>query len=61
MEEEHNHLIELSSEEISISLENPSATFSLLNLTLQYVPYKILSPNPLIYNLQPSEGIFNYM
>lgn len=34
MEEEHNHFIELSPEEISLSLENPEATFSILNLTL---------------------------
>lgn len=56
MEEEHNHLVEITPEKISISLDNLSTSFNILNLTLQYVPYKIISPNPMIFHIQPDEG-----
>ncbi|CAD8179850.1 unnamed protein product [Paramecium octaurelia] len=59
MEEEHNHLVEITPEKISISLDNLSTSFNILNLTLQYVPYKIISPNPMIFHIQPEEGILD--
>ncbi|CAD8175263.1 unnamed protein product [Paramecium pentaurelia] len=59
MEEEHNHLVEITPEKISISLDNLSTSFNILNLTLQYVPYKIISPNPMIFQIQPEEGILD--
>lgn len=57
MEDEHNHLVEITPEKISISLDNLSTSFKILNLTLQYVPYKIISPNPMIFQIEPDEGI----
>lgn len=56
MDEEHNHIIEITPEHISLSLDNLSTSFNILNLTLHYVPYKIISPNPMIFHIQPAEG-----
>lgn len=56
MEEEHNHLIEVTSE-LELSIDKLSSTFNILNLTLQYVPYKIISPNPILFRIEPCEGI----